>query len=104
MEGKLFVKIPDLFPGFSALLAVVPLLVVALLVVGLTLSIVGMVQFHRNLEILEMQSQVLGQEAEEPLGRRGHFPGHQEESWQLSHQGQPEVLQHEKKKNNQTQS
>lgn len=75
----------------------VPLLVVALLGVVLTLNIVGTVQFHKDLKILEVQSQVLGQEAEEPLGRRGHFPGHQEESWQLSHQGQPEVLQHEKK-------
>lgn len=73
----------------------VPFLVVALLGVVLSLNRVGMVQFHMDLKILEVQSQVLGQEAEEPLGRRGHFPGHQEESWQLSHQGQPEVLQHE---------
>lgn len=71
---------------------------VALLGVVLTLNTVGTVQFHKDLKILEVESQILGQEAEEPLGRRGHFPGHQEESWQLSHQGQPEVLQHEKKK------
>lgn len=60
-EGKLFTKIPDLFPGLSALLTVVQLLVVALLVVALTLNTVVTVQFHTDLKILEVQSRVLDQ-------------------------------------------
>lgn len=96
-EGKLFTAIPDLFPGLSALLSVVQLLAAALLVVALTLNTLVTVQFRMDLKILEVQSQVL---TEKPLNRKGHFgqvPGHQEESSQLTHQGQPEVLQHKKK-------